>query len=626
MILLKLKAIFLFTLKLCILASITFAEEAKEAVTEVGPFKVDSINVDTIDVDVFLPIAPQAFFVALPEAISRSTHIRSLYDITFIHQNNFSPIMGVHGQSEFISMNGYGPNGTRVFFNSRPWRNPRTGLSEIDLMPTLFIDEVEVSGNGEHDGRMANGGVIAFETNIAAIDSPYTVLQYEEGYYKFAPAQFSHVRKLRANTTAAFRGMFPASRGRFPNSELSGLTLMAEFNHLFDSGSSLDFSVISLRNESGIPFTEFHRLRKRLDFDLAYQHLVYDEQSLKYRFYRTQVLDRYYSNREFRSLDFETGLNIAHNFRNFNTSFNIANLNLDEGAVSKSELLEIDFNHTIQLKYDSKKILLNGGFYGYSIERVRPQFSMQVDETVLNDLNYSLILQQSVDPHSPEVIFADYRGGSPMFDIHPVWRNNKTLPVVGNDLAVTVTRSAGLNLSKPMSNNLIFASLLYAIDKDPWYWVIDGDSIITPYAIERRNRFIVNGGFTRIWDEYRFSLSAKGMFRDSSDPSKFLTLFPEPQYTGIWQFGWTKDYWGDAFTGDVWIGGRHYHSFNLISRNENRQVSGAMPLDFQATARIFNFRIYWGLHNMFVSRYEFVPGYPMMHKEEYFGINWTLLN
>ncbi len=52
-----------------------------------------------------------------------------------------------------------------------------------------------------------------------------------------------------------------------------------------------------------------------------------------------------------------------------------------------------------------------------------------------------------------------------------------------------------------------------------------------------------------------------------------------------------------------------------------------IPDDFvlsgRISARLYGFRIYWGVNNIFDRDYALLPGYPMMHKEEVWGIAWN---
>jgi len=43
-------------------------------------------------------------------------------------------------------------------------------------------------------------------------------------------------------------------------------------------------------------------------------------------------------------------------------------------------------------------------------------------------------------------------------------------------------------------------------------------------------------------------------------------------------------------------------------------------------ARIFNFEVYWGTNNITSRRYEFLPSYPAMHRDEIWGVRWILFD
>ncbi len=69
---------------------------------------------------------------------------------------------------------------------------------------------------------------------------------------------------------------------------------------------------------------------------------------------------------------------------------------------------------------------------------------------------------------------------------------------------------------------------------------------------------------------------------------------------------------------------RHIGAREFITTSGKMTKSAVTPVDFLVSLKIYSMRINWGVSNFFQSPYEAMPGYPAMHREEVWGVNWNI--
>jgi outer membrane cobalamin receptor len=132
------------------------------------------------------------------------------------------------------------------------------------------------------------------------------------------------------------------------------------------------------------------------------------------------------------------------------------------------------------------------------------------------------------------------------------------------------------------------------------------------------------GGFVAgqwaIWDS--LELAGRLSFDDPvDDPNQFV---PDKS-------GWgTITYRRTLLHGDLRLIGRVegvYWGERILSQSfRTYTVPEASVVNFRITATIREFTIFWGMNNVFSERYRLVGGYPMIHREEIYGVRWNFLD
>jgi hypothetical protein len=123
-----------------------------------------------------------------------------------------------------------------------------------------------------------------------------------------------------------------------------------------------------------------------------------------------------------------------------------------------------------------------------------------------------------------------------------------------------------------------------------------------------------------IWDslELAGSLSANDPI---DDPNHYV---PDKN-------GWgTVTYRHTYFHGDLRMIGRVegvYWGERILSRYlRTYTVPEASVINFRISATIKDFTIFWGWNNVYPERYQLLGGFPMIHREEIYGVRWNFLD
>lgn len=229
---------------------------------------------------------------------------------------------------------------------------------------------------------------------------------------------------------------------------------------------------------------------------------------------------------------------------------------------------------------------------------------------------------QSVDAHSPEQRYARYRSSTIEEPLEPLRVLNPNLPVKGHQIEATLIRSAEIGATTSLLRGTVTASVFGWQEAHSAGWVLDGDTaLVWSNTIDRS----AEGWLA----EYRYnqggwrgSVAATGMNRHG-----FVAVYdPEPPVRVVWEIGRHKFFYNNAFETDIVVSGKYFASFNSIAEKPGESLGGGFPIDARFTAKISRFTFHYALHNLNGSKYSLIPGYRMMHKEEYWGVEWLLID
>jgi hypothetical protein len=554
-----------------------------------------------------------------------TTKIENVGDLFFPEPGIYHPDLVTAGRPVYLSSYSNGVRSTRVFWRGRPLRDMRTGRSDLNLLPIANIGSLRAESWGALNGAIATGATVDIQPLDLQNDEPLTFLTHQDGYYDFGPVEFLHSRPIGQGTQFTAGGLIPASWGRFEHSVYKGHILYGQVSKTIADSNRLSLSCLSSLNKTEIPFSDLTNKRNRSDFDTEYTHYFENAIKLSVNAYHSESVS------ELDSLDDygrETGISARLLHGDFGGYFRTSRLDGNLPLGSEYDLIEIETSIGWSRKFDLYRVRGLVGGYGWAPRRIRPVFSAGIEADISAYNTAFIQIKQAADPHSPEMMYAEYRTARPFDDFQPVWLERPELPLIGADKPVTIQQSGRIGLRRKVPYGEVEVSGFASNDINPVIWSVKYDSLITLTNLARRYSYGWQGSWIYSNNPFRASLAVTGIdFNEESGISAPLT-FREPGFRLTWETGWHRSFWDDYFEADISLSGKYFSSFYAYESDSTgwQEIGGAYPLDVRFSFRIQRFNFYYGLHNWNSYQYFLIPGYKMIHKEEYWGVNWILLN
>ncbi len=529
----------------------------------------------------------------------------------------YYPDLVTPGREAVLSPLGAGVNWSKAIWNDRPWRDSRTNRADLNLLPPMMIGKVESKIGGVLDGEIGFG-LQRLSPVEASTRQALTSLHHREGFYGFGPVEFTHTRSLTENSRLYLGGYFPSSTGRFPpHSGYHGQTLWSRYKKDWSAENSLSIMAMDGLHHVESPYQATRNDAHRNDLDLNYETGLLT-QALVLSLYRSETL---YLLDSMHTYGREWGLGIR-----FGSEYlygKIRTGNRDGWLGDGHHYTETEFSGTVALKQSLGEINLSGavGAEGIIPDRLYPVGSLLASLS-LKEMTPYFKISQAVDTHSPEQRFARYSSFRMEEPLEPVWALYPNLPIEGNDIPATLIRSAEIGAIIPLSAGEVKGSAFVWHEVNSAGWVVRGDTTIFWSGIKDRSAEGWQGEYKYNRNEWRGTVSAIALYKNND----ISTYSVEPPFRCTWEIGRHKSFYNGAFETDILLSGRYYSRFNSISERSGERLGGAFPLDMRFTGRIRRFTFHYGLHNWNSARYSLIPGYKMMHKEEYWGVEWLLIN
>lgn len=589
----------------------------------------------------------------------------------------YQPDLVTDGQELATSSSGSGLSAVKLYWRDRPQRNPRSGRADFNRIPAHFVGGVRSVGTGAIAGAAAAGGVIQFQPVSYDGFEPVTALHHRMGFYSYAPVDVVHSRALRERLHLTIGGYFPSSPGRFENSTHSGSQFYGELSSGIGAEGRLTFSYMTQIDNTGITYSDRFRKYWDNDFDISFENSLGKDSRIKFFGYKTYRVEKESAFRNYareygagfrltgsaggqKSPGFTADSTVAKaEVPDTSSSTSVAaggstkepaeseveepgRLHIDYGIYLRGSGLDIDFKEpnrvrltelegsaAIRGRYKPLSLSLLAGASGWYPDRVKPVVvpGMELDLNPLGTV-YG-IYQLSSDPHTPEEMFANYRTSRPSFVFEPIWKLRDDLPVKGAVLPVTAISKWEAGICRKWHEFAFDVSFFQRNVSNPIHWTVEGDSVLIPQTAHDRSTsgWVIDIGWTR--SQYRASVSMLRLLLDDFGGGLERGVpvqLAEPEFRLGWEIGWRDVFWNGVFESDVSLSGKYYNLFYTYTGSGWAEVGGAYPLDLKLSFRISRFTLYYALHNLNSYQYELVPGYRMMHKEEYWGVHWLLLD
>jgi hypothetical protein len=383
---------------------------------------------------------------------------------------------------------------------------------------------------------------------------------------------------------------------------------------------SLRCSYMFGKHRTEIPFSILARSQNRNDWDAEYEHRYQSGTGLETGIYHSSGkvgisgVDRDYR---------ETGARLAFSRGNCGVLLRLSGLTGNGGPNLRrvrSTEIESVVGYAGAVKRFSWRFLL--GAYGFLPKRAALVGAVSGEWQIPQVCELDVIFRQACDPHS----LGNQADRDSTWSLGYGWEEWSDPSLAAGSLPLTLERSCKVGANRQLPLGQVEVAAFYSQMQHPVVWVIRRDSTFSAASLDRRWLL----GWTAAWSvlkaPFRGTISAVGFSRDSKDLNSSVFFFPEPRFRMLWETGWHRSYWGNQFEADLSLSGKFYQRFFTYGAGSWQPVGGAYPMDFRLTFRIRRFNFYWGVHNFNSYQYWLVPGYKMMHKEEYWGVNWLMLD
>jgi len=482
----------------------------------------------------------------------------------------------------------------------------------------MMIGSAESATGALSSNPVAPGVLRMKPVEVNSTRQALTSLHHREGFYGFGPVEFIHIRPLSETVQLTLGGYFPSSTGRFPpHSAYHGQTLWGRYHRSFASGASLAIMGMDGLHKVESPYQADRTVTHRSDFDLNYEGRILSQDS-KLNLFRSET---WYEIAPSRLYGREWGGGVTTGGRALRWNlFLVGRDGILEGGRHYDEK---DISASLSASKELSRMTLRGtaGVEGRDFEQWTP-VGILLAEYRTKGMSPYVKLSQSVDFHSPVERFG--AGGSTSIEepLEPMRAFYANLPVRGVKLDPTTLQGgeAGLKIKVPLGE--LRSSLFAWREENSAGWKPVGDTVLTWANIDARRAEGWFATYNTQYDVWRGSISAIVIQKHNS----LQAYAVEPPFRLNWLIGRHKFFYDNAFETDFSLSGRYYSQFHSIAERPGEELGSGFPIDFRFTGKISRFTFHYALHNLNKSRYTLVPGYAMMHKEEYWGVEWLLID
>lgn len=533
-------------------------------------------------------------------------------DLRFFH-----PDLVVAGRPVRLSPDGLGAQYARVIWRGRPMRDPWTFQADLGWLPTAFVGSARTTHTGIIDGVAVSAGGAALEVVQPQTNQPVTYLHHRDGFYDFAPVEFVHTRLIGKQMRLTAGGFFPSSAGRWPHANYGGQSLLGQVERSWENGSQVSVAFNDGRLRAEVPWSDSTRLLDRDELDLALS-LPFGGHALEINAYDVRHRESYFGSGRGRR---ESGLVFRGKASRFFSSWRVSHFSGDVGEGHRIYRDELEVLVGGVRKTKAVRCGLGVGFSGWIQDQLEPQGAVWVEGGGLKRWSWRLSAARTT-PTPPLERFANQPADALQpLPSEPFTEPERNLPGKASPLS-----SVELTLSREWAGGLATATGF-------GWWT---SRLVVGEAVpdSERKTLTADGAhltgwrvaYRKIWGDWDGEVAAVGFQRRSRRMPQGGYFHPEPNLRASAAAGWHRSFFAGNLEADVRFTARWFGTFNAWSGASWEELGGAYPLDARATVRIRRFTFYYGLHNWNSFPYYLVPGYRMMHREEYWGIHWTLLN
>jgi len=509
--------------------------------------------------------------------------------------------------------------GSEVLLYGIPFKNHYFDLTDYNLLPPGYIEKITLFPSFV-EGNLSAEGLTNITPRFYFTENPYSRVNYRDGYYGLGVADFIFSQKLHQNYGFQVGGRISEFNGRLNNSSLDGTNLRGQFHWQNESGSEFDLVYLSNRNKAGITNSSDHRNLLRTDVYLLGQHPIVGEP--------LQAVLHYSSGEEnygFRPDPSEIGFDFKL-FRNFKmgsmivqpaTLFSWYRMESGEGY---------DYTLTDNISTLSayiplfKRLSIDAAGSWYSGVKNFPGASMTLRLDVIDQLRLNGNISRSGRSAAPYTRNDYDEEGDLFLPGGILWRISSDKTLIGNkELEPVNTNSARFFADLRFGDAFSFTPSVFAKQvENPIVITSAGADTALTWANGPEEIISGAGAQLKTGSLYGFRFSMSWTFHNPEEQADFV-----PQNWGYCWLNYEKKLFEDQLLLVLGIHGKYMSEREGVYNGTYWKGGDENVWGARIIFNVSDFSIFWGNENIFSKEYEVVPGYPMIHREEVWGVNWV---
>lgn len=557
--------------------------------------------------------------------------VRHLGDLLSYFPGWYHYDLATAGREITLSPGGAGIDGSRLIWRRRLYRDPFTFRPVPHFISPSQVATLLTMSGGSYQGTPSGTGLIVLEPVRSPYTQPLTSLFYQDGFYGFEPVEFVHARKLNPTLNLTLGGFFPAWSGRLPNTRYQGRSLWGEVFQRWGTKSEVSISFQDGLHRTQIPFPLKERLNRRWDGDgeIIWRWGAHRWSLL--HFYTSQTI---FKESPLREWGRESGVVFFHQHLPFLAlSGRFTRLNGTLGSNIQFTDWEGEGGVTLRKEGKGSGWWMQGGGERSLEGGVRGLGLIGGWLWIPPIGRFSTILSSQPMGASPRQLWGYYPPQLRPVDISEVlWDIFPTATIKGGKVSSSRLQSLQVKWLRGWRLGEGSLQLFYWDHHRPFIWKLERDTVIVPNHLNRRAGWGVDLGWRGFFRNWRIRGEAIKLWLDQDPPTRYPPTLPEPTFRAWGEVGWRRSFFEGTLEVDGLMRGWYYASveYPLEERKklgeEWKKLGGGYPLEFRVTARLMRFNLYYGVFNWNSYPFSLVPGYPIMHKEEYWGVEWTLVD
>lgn len=162
--------------------------------------------------------------------------------------------MGSPGQPDELTLNGLGPQDVAILIDGRPFNDPIFGVTNINFIPSEYIDRIEYRTGPDAAAYALNGagGVINIVTKVYDTQRPYSKIRYIQGSFDHSYSDGILTQNVARNWNVMLGFQHQNTAGRFLNSDVDAWNTREKIRWALADDITVDLSHMYNKSQFGL--------------------------------------------------------------------------------------------------------------------------------------------------------------------------------------------------------------------------------------------------------------------------------------------------------------------------------------------------------------------------------------